>query len=67
MMWGFGGIWMILIWVGIILAIVWAVQGGTASPEPRQRRAIDILEERYARGEIDGDDYFARLSELEQH
>jgi putative membrane protein len=66
MMYGFGGLWMLLLVVGVIFVIVWAVQSGTSGRSSDQpRRAIEILEERYARGEIDREEFFSRRSELE--
>ena len=54
----FGGVWMfggLLVMVGFVLLIVWAIsavsRGGT-SREPERPTALDILRERYARGEI---------------
>ena len=60
--WGmgwFGGIFMIVFWililVGLVLVIRWLFQSGSKKGDSDQRgsRAIDILKERYARGEID--------------
>jgi putative membrane protein len=60
--WGmgwFGGIFMIVFWililVGIVFVIRWLVQVTGKKDESGQRgsRAMDILKERYARGEID--------------
>ncbi len=66
MMYGFGGIWMLLLLVGVILVIVWAVQAGTSNRQTdRPRRALEVLEERYARGEIDREEFFSRRAELE--
>lgn len=58
--WGhmiFGSVMMIAFWGGIILLVVLAVRwlsatGGHA-PGPGGRSAVDILRERFARGEID--------------
>ncbi len=72
MMWGpwmgFGGLWMLLVVVGIVLLVVWAARGasgdasgGSTSPN----RALDILDERFARGEIDEEEYRKRRRLLE--
>jgi putative membrane protein len=70
MMWGYGGwgaLWMLLFWAGVIALIIWAVRGSSGSNTPdRGSRAIEILEERYARGEIDRDEFQARRAELER-
>ena len=60
---GFGGgavgwIWMLggfLTMVGFVVLIVWAVSavsGGSTNREPERPTALDILRERYARGQI---------------
>ena len=60
---GFGlpGLGMILVWVVIIALGVWfvrAVVGTGDGADPGQRKsARQILEERYARGEIDREEY----------
>jgi putative membrane protein len=60
---GFGWIFFILFWIAIILAIVALVRwlsaspGHTLSPPPREKSALDILDERFARGEIDQQEY----------
>jgi len=69
MMWQFGGlgmIWMLLFWVGVVVLIVWAVRnvGDNRDRRDTSSRAIEILEERYARGEIDSDEFHRRSSEL---
>jgi putative membrane protein len=60
--WGmgwFGGIFMIVFWililVGLVFLIRWLVQatGKKENGTPRGSRAMEILKERYARGEID--------------
>jgi len=54
----FGWIWMIgglLVMIGVVVLIVWAISAmsrGGASREPERPRPLDILRERYARGEI---------------
>ena len=67
--WGhmfFGSFMMLLFWGGLVILIVLAVRGmGAGSPRggdglPPQNRALDILEERYARGEIEKEEYEER-------
>lgn len=56
-----GPLMMILFWGGIILVIVFAVRwlGGGPS-QPARNRALDILHERFARGEIDRQEFEER-------
>jgi len=63
---GWGIVWMIFIFIfiaaiitGIILLIVWMVKKTSYSgyPQDKQGRALDILKERYARGEITKKEY----------
>jgi putative membrane protein len=71
--WGHDGGWwwlvgplMLAFWVGIAAAAVWFV---TRTFRPRQRtateRAADVLAERYARGEINTEEYRERLDQLQ--
>lgn len=61
-----GSLMMVLFWGAVIVAIVFAVRwlGGGSSPgagaQPTRRRALDILQERFARGEIDKDEFDER-------
>ncbi|HYA37618.1 MAG TPA: SHOCT domain-containing protein, partial [Candidatus Methylomirabilis sp.] len=62
--WGMGfggGIFMILFWVVIIVAVVmlvkWLAGGSSRIDLPRERSALDILKERYARGQIGEDEF----------
>ncbi len=66
--WGhmiFGSLAMVLLWGGIILLIVLVVRwlgagwGGQHIPPPG-KTALDILKERFARGEIDKDEFEER-------
>ena len=66
--WGlFGILHMLLWWVLIILGIVvlarW-VFGGAPGRRPSEDRALAILRERYARGEIDKAEFEARKGDL---
>jgi putative membrane protein len=57
-LWGLGSIFIILFWVLVILAIValakWLSSARNGGPT---RRPLDILQERYARGEITREQY----------
>ena len=78
MMWGFDGfgfggagmgIGMLLFWVLIIAAIVVLVRGfggraGESEPRVRGKTPLDILGERYARGEIDKAEFEQKRSDL---
>lgn len=56
---------MLLLWAAVIGAVVWFVIR-RARPTERSgvERASDILAERYARGEISGEEYRERLEQL---
>lgn len=67
---GFGGIFMILFWALVIGGIVVLVKWITSSPggnnAPDDRSALDILQERYVRGEIDRDEFEQKRQDLEK-
>jgi putative membrane protein len=68
----FGGLAMILFWGGLIVAIVLAVRylgmpgGGEGRGRDDRRDPLDILRERFARGEIDDEEYRRRRQGLEE-
>jgi len=73
MMYGLSGWWllgmgmMVLFWVAIILLVIWAVR----SLFPRQRssgrvQALETLQQRYAKGEINAAEYEQARARLEQ-
>jgi putative membrane protein len=72
--WGWGGwvlmtVGMVVFWALVITAVVLAVRY-LASPRgtgANPKTAEDVLAERYARGEIDDDEYQRRLTLLRQH
>lgn len=63
--WGWAGMTlMMLLWFGIIALIVWAVLSSRSSPtilmtDPASRHdaALEILRERFARGDITAEEY----------
>lgn len=68
-MWGFehyGMGWgMILVWLVPILLVALVILYGVRDRNEKPRRtALDILEERYARGEIDQDEFRKRRADL---
>lgn len=63
MMGGFGGIGMLL-WVGLIVAVIWWIAQAATSQKPQStptapaaRAPRDVLDERLARGEINVEQY----------
>ena len=65
---GWGIVWMILSW-GVIVALVWAAVRAfapTAIGASRSARPKDVLAERFAKGEIDAEEYQERLRVLDE-
>ncbi len=68
-MWGAWGMGMMVVMLvfwglviaGLVVAIRWLVNAGGS---PRHDRALEILRERYARGEINKDEFEARQRDL---
>ncbi|HMB97074.1 MAG TPA: SHOCT domain-containing protein [Balneolaceae bacterium] len=63
---GFGGGWMMIIWLilVILLAIVLVKVIMNSSDKKRDESPMDILEKRYARGEIDKEEFEERKNQL---
>ncbi|MBN1850514.1 MAG: SHOCT domain-containing protein [Deltaproteobacteria bacterium] len=72
--WGlgwFGGIFMIIFWVLIIIGLVflikWLIHGTRGESDSQHKRpsnAMEILKERYARGEIDKQEFEEKKKDL---
>ncbi len=66
--WGMGAglmfLWMALFWTGVVVLVVWAIRQFAQNGRPAGNRALEILEERYARGEIDHDEFESRRGDL---
>lgn len=64
--WGMGwfmlhGIGSLILVAVLVVAVVYLVRGGSVG---RHSSALDVLEERYARGEIDRDEYLQKKADL---
>lgn len=67
---GFGFIFMLLFWAliifGIIAIVKWIVGASGDRGAPTSQSARAILDARYARGEIDSEEYERKKRDLEQ-
>ena len=65
---GFGWVFMILFWGLIILGIVaiakWLLGSSTSSSAPKEKTALEVLEDRYARGEIERKEFEQKKRDL---
>lgn len=61
---GFGG----LFWIVILLLVVWWISDSRSrtsrSTEQPQKSALDILNESYARGDLDRESYLLRRADI---
>ena len=61
----FGGGFMWVFWVLLIIFIFWGARSFTANNDSNQQQsALDILKKRYARGEINQEEYEAKKRDL---
>lgn len=64
---GFNGGFMWLFWVLLVIAIVWALVmmfGSRKEPSVRNKTTLGKLEERYAKGEIDQQEFLQKRKDL---
>lgn len=68
-MWGMHWVWWIF-WILVIIGVIWMVvrtQRETGSPDrPAPETPLDILQRRYAKGEISTEEYEERKERLER-
>jgi putative membrane protein len=66
--WGMGLLWMILFWLLVVLGIVallrWLSTTGPGAVA-QEKSAVEILKQRYARGEIGREEFQEKLRDLE--
>ena len=65
----FGGSFMWLLWIFIIVAIVWALKaaiGQNNTQNTNEKSAMEILRQRYARGEIDQQEFEQKRKDLDK-
>jgi len=67
---GFGIVFMLLFWALIILGIAvlirWLLMQSPSDRGGRDKTPLEIVQERYARGEIDREEYEQKKRDLEQ-
>jgi putative membrane protein len=61
---GFGMIIWLVILAAIIAGVVWLVRSQPVAGGRRHSTGLDALEERYARGEIDRDEYLQKKRDI---
>lgn len=65
--WGiFGWLMMVLVWAVPIILIVWVLRGGFGSRNDTGKSALDILKERYAKGEINKEEFESKKRDIEK-
>lgn len=66
---GFGWIFMVLFWglaiVGVVALVRWLGVGPGGRDQAPRRTPLEILQERYARGEIEHEEYERKRRDLE--
>lgn len=61
----FGGVFELIMWIAIITLIIWIVKNTIHSKnEPKNNNALNILKERYAKGEIEKEEFESKKKDL---
>jgi putative membrane protein len=63
-MYGFFGGFMWLFWLVVIIAIIGVIKATGGRPAGTRKSALELLDERYARGEIERDEYEQKHKDL---
>lgn len=64
---GLGGFGMILFWLIPITLVIWLFARFQGNDKPAASRTpLEILDERYARGEVGREEYLSRRADLER-
>lgn len=66
--WGFFGaihmfLWWVLIILGIVVLVKWLI-GGVSERSDRESRALQILKERYAKGELGKEEFEQKMQDI---
>lgn len=63
--WHMGGwLMMLLFWIAVIAFAVWMVRGMSGARSREEPTALEILKQRYARGEIDKTEFEQKKKDL---
>jgi putative membrane protein len=63
---GFGMAWWWIIGLILVAVIIWTVRSSGQNNTTKNKSAPDILNERYARGEIDKEEYETKKRDIEK-
>jgi putative membrane protein len=64
--WGMGGVGMLVYWALLALFFVLLVKYATGSGREKENSALDIIKRRYARGEINREEFEQLKRDLEK-
>lgn len=54
----------IAVWIAIILSLFFLIRSFILKKGPEEKKAIDLLDERYARGEIKREEYLEKRKDI---
>ncbi len=60
-----GGVGMLIFWILVIIGIIYLIKNSSCgSGRKEEKRPLDILKERYAKGEIDKEEFESKKKDL---